>query len=407
MCPRDHPQIARTPHHGAEQTGKDSKTSPRAGWDRTGWDVRGQSVRRSIVKDRRTAVSAGITASVIAAICSTAMITHQEEPEAPAEPQVQQLAEEVTPTPEPEPAPEAEPEPQGPPLSQLPSGPLGVPGAAMAAYQSAADRLGHEVPGCQLDWTLIAGIGQVETHHGYGRFNDDGTTAEPIYGPRLDGAIPGTAVIRDSDHGELDGDREYDRAVGPVQFIPETWRKLGKDGNDDGKADPNNIFDSAYSTAHYLCGGGGAMTVPEQRDAAIKSYNASDAYVQNVVAWAQGYATGVEPRPEDLPEIHPPVPPTPEHCPEGTEGEPTGPEAKENEGTPEEKVTVPGCTPVEPPHEDTPPPPPPAPAPAPAPAPEPAPAPAPEPAPAPAPAEPYQGGPVPQLPEIHIPGLTG
>lgn len=361
-------------------------------------------MRRSIVKDRRAAISAGLTASAIAVICSTAMITHQDE-EAPAEPEVQQLAEQVTPTPSPTAEPAPAPEPQGPPLSQLPPGPLGVPGAAMAGYQAAADRLGNEQPGCHMDWTLIAGIGQVETNHGYGRFDDAGNTIEPIYGPRLDGAIPGTATIRDTDGGEIDGDKEFDRAVGPVQFIPSTWRLMGKDGNGDGTADPNNIFDSAYSTAAYLCAGGGDMNVPEQRAAAIKTYNNSDAYVQNVVAWAQGYATGVEPRPEDLPEIHPPVPPTPEHCPEGTEGEPTGPESIENEGTPEEKITVPGCKPVEPPHADAPPaedaPPAPSPDPAPAPAPAPDPASAPAPAPAAEP-QPYQGG-----APLEIPGITG
>lgn len=362
-----------------------------------------------MLRDRRIAVSAGITAAAIAVIGSSAVLVDRGDSE-PAAPDVQPLAESVDPTPSttaaasqtssstaaPTPAPN--PAPAAPPvnLSTLPPGPLGVPGIAMAAYQAAADRLAVEVPGCGMDWTLLAGIGQVETNHGYGQFDDRGNTLAPILGPRLDGTIPGTAIITDTDHGELDGDTEFDRAVGPVQFIPQTWRTVGKDANGDGKADPNNIFDSAYSTAHYLCASGGNMSNADARTAAILSYNNNQAYVVNVNAWAAGYATGIPPRPEDLPVIHPPVPPTPEKCPDGTEGTPEGPEAVENQGTPEEKIVVPGCQPLpQPPTEDHPGevPPPPAP-PAPQPGPDPVPGPTPtlggdpaaEPSPVPSPA---------------------
>lgn len=273
------------------------------------------------------------------------------------------------------------PVPDHSPAPAEPAGPLGVPAIAMHAYQQAADRLGAEQPGCAIPWTLVAGIGQVESQHGAGRFFANGDTVERITGPRLDGHVPGTATIKDTDGGRFDGDPEFDRAVGPVQFIPSTWAKIGRDANNDGVADPNNVFDSALSTATLLCSSGGSMADPEARERAVLSYNNSHAYVQNVVAWARGYETGVEPSAEELPPIHP-DPVVPERCPDDWEGTPTA--APEPSAPGEPGKPVPGCTPK------------PKPAP---PAPEPAPAPAPAPVAAvePAPAAPA----APAAPESH------
>ncbi|WP_447407116.1 lytic murein transglycosylase, partial [Clostridium perfringens] len=78
-----------------------------------------------------------------------------------------------------------------------------------------------------------------------------------IRGPALDG--DGVAAIADTDGGRWDGDTLWDRAVGPMQFIPDTWSRWGADGNGDGAADPNQIDDAALATARYLCGAS-AMT---------------------------------------------------------------------------------------------------------------------------------------------------
>src|SRR3546814_20580862 len=56
--------------------------------------------------------------------------------------------------------------------------------------------------------------------------------------------------------GRWDGDARWDRAVGPMQFIPGTWKSFGVDGSGDGLADPNNVFDAATAAARYLCHGG-------------------------------------------------------------------------------------------------------------------------------------------------------
>ena len=95
------------------------------------------------------------------------------------------------------------PVPDHSPAPAEPAGPLGVPAIAMHAYQQAADRLGAEQPGCAIPWTLVAGIGQVESQHGAGRFFANGDTVERITGPRLDGHVPGTATIKDTDGDHL------------------------------------------------------------------------------------------------------------------------------------------------------------------------------------------------------------
>ncbi len=54
----------------------------------------------------------------------------------------------------------------------------------------------------------------------------------PVRGPALSGGA--FSAIRDTDGGRYDGDPVWDRAVGPMQFIPGTWRIWGADGNGDG-----------------------------------------------------------------------------------------------------------------------------------------------------------------------------
>ena len=109
----------------------------------------------------------------------------------------------------------------------LPDGPLGVPGVMLDAYERAARTLAATQPGCNLSWSILAGIGRIESGHASdGRVNAAGNTLGPILGPRLDGS-PGIAAIPDTDHGVLDGDTVWDRAVGPMQFIPSSWRRWG------------------------------------------------------------------------------------------------------------------------------------------------------------------------------------
>ncbi|WP_328448811.1 lytic transglycosylase domain-containing protein [Amycolatopsis sp. NBC_00438] len=179
------------------------------------------------------------------------------------------------------------------PAYELPDGPLGIPATALAAYHNAADILGSEQPACHIDWALIASIGRIESNHARGGYVDAaGTTREPILGPELNGQ-GGFAAIPDTDQGLLDTDPVWDRAVGPTQFIPGTWRGYASDGNGDGKSDPNNIFDAALATGRYLCSGGFDVANPDQLRGAIYRYNNSDTYVNTVVLWADAYRNGI------------------------------------------------------------------------------------------------------------------
>ncbi|MGH3784232.1 MAG: lytic transglycosylase domain-containing protein [Pseudonocardiaceae bacterium] len=176
--------------------------------------------------------------------------------------------------------------------SNLLDGPLGIPGTVFDAYQFAERTLTAIRPGCHLSWSVLAGIGRIESGHASdGRVDAFGNTLGPILGPRLDGS-PGMAAVPDTDHGQLDGDTVWDRAVGPMQFIPASWRAYGVDGNGDGVANPNNIYDATVSTGLYLCAGGADLADPAQLQAAVFRYNHSAAYVNVVLQWAQAYLTG-------------------------------------------------------------------------------------------------------------------
>ncbi|MGB3698499.1 MAG: lytic murein transglycosylase [Gordonia sp. (in: high G+C Gram-positive bacteria)] len=180
--------------------------------------------------------------------------------------------------------------------ANLPPGPLGIPGVVLKAYKLAATRVAAETPQCRLPWFLLAGIGRIESGHaGNGNVDAFGNSRTPIRGPVLDGTLAGNAVIRDTDGGKLDGDPTHDRAMGPMQFIPSTWAAWGADGNGDGKADPDNIFDATYSAGRYLCAGVADIMAGQNKVNAVLRYNHSMAYVNNVLGWAGAYAAGVMP----------------------------------------------------------------------------------------------------------------
>ncbi|TYB68437.1 lytic transglycosylase domain-containing protein [Nonomuraea sp. PA05] len=124
---------------------------------------------------------------------------------------------------------------------------VGRPSSYLELYKAAATRC----PG--LSWTVLAAIGQVESSHG--RNN----------GPSSAGAL------------------------GPMQFMPATWKHYGVDGDGDGKKDIWSPYDAVPGAANYLCankaGQGG-----ERLRKAIWFYNHSWDYVNKVMGIAQAYA---------------------------------------------------------------------------------------------------------------------
>ncbi|GAA0938786.1 hypothetical protein GCM10009559_32760 [Pseudonocardia zijingensis] len=168
----------------------------------------------------------------------------------------------------------------------------GVPARALRAYAAAEIAQRSDTPGCRLSWSTLAGIGRVESDHG--RFGGADVDADGVARPRIIGVpLDGTAgvrEIRDTDGGRLDGDTTFDRAVGPMQFLPTTWADFGADGNGDGVRDPHQLDDAALAAAHYLCAGGRNTASGEGWWAGVLTYNASLDYARLVWAAVDRYA---------------------------------------------------------------------------------------------------------------------
>jgi hypothetical protein len=124
---------------------------------------------------------------------------------------------------------------------------VGRPKSYLDLYKASATHC----PG--LSWTVLAAIGQVES--GHGRNN----------GPSSAGAL------------------------GPMQFMPATWKHYGVDGDGDGKADIWSPYDAVPAAAKYLCANGGGQGGEKLRKS-IWFYNHSWDYVNKVMSIAEGYA---------------------------------------------------------------------------------------------------------------------
>lgn len=240
-----------------------------------------------------------------------------------------------------------------------------LPLVAVNAYVIASRTMAEEAPQCGITWSMLAGIGRIESFHGHfapSTLDINGQTTDDIRGPALDGRIlegaeflingasaPGAtgkteeqtiapstadtgaappealastedvaaavpapsdgsptpptvaplpvikrlALIQDTDDGRLDGDTTYDRAVGPMQFIPQTWRRYNADGNLDGESDPQNIYDASLASARYLCTATTTMTTLEGEKQAYFAYNHDTEYTENVLEAGQRYAKAI------------------------------------------------------------------------------------------------------------------
>lgn len=168
-----------------------------------------------------------------------------------------------------------------------------MPARSLIAYAEAELAIRASRPGCGLTWATLAGVGRVESHHGEFRGSDvgaDGRSTPPIVGVPLDGS-KGVQAIKDTDGGKLDGDPKWDRAVGAMQFLPETWQRWGVRASRDGKApDPQNIDDAALTAAHYLCSRGRDLATAAGWWRAVLAYNSSVSYGQKVFSGADAYA---------------------------------------------------------------------------------------------------------------------
>lgn len=179
------------------------------------------------------------------------------------------------------------PVPDAPSVAQV----TGIPAPAVRAYVNASTRTG-------VPWQLIAGIGAIESGHGtYGgrTLLEDGHSSVPIMGPDLGGpSFTGEfANIKDSDGGVLDGRTAWDRAVGPMEFLPSSfvlWQC-------EGLPDPQDLDDAACAAGRMLASHGD-LSNPGVLRSAILSYNHSDAYVADVLAKMNSYTAAWPGTPE-------------------------------------------------------------------------------------------------------------
>ncbi|WP_028643416.1 lytic transglycosylase domain-containing protein [Nocardioides sp. URHA0020] len=170
----------------------------------------------------------------------------------------------------------------------------GIPAAALAAYQRAETVINSADSSCHLSWQLIAAIGRVESDHGRSSGNTldaHGVERPGLFGKPLNGGN-GTSRIADTDAGQYDADASWDRAVGPMQFIPSTWSVVGVDADGDGQRNPQDIDDAALATAVYLCSGGDDLAKAPGQQAAVFRYNHSQPYVDLVLSIMNAYLDG-------------------------------------------------------------------------------------------------------------------
>ena len=144
--------------------------------------------------------------------------------------------------------------------------------------------------GCNLSLSLLAAVGQVESGNLAGQRIDAQHRVVPgVLGPVLDGTE--YAAIPDTDNGRWDGHRTWDRALGPLQLLPASWRVAGMDADGDGQRDPQNVYDAAGAAMVYLCDGGRDLGTRKGLEEAVLSYNHSRDYLRLVLAWKTVFDT--------------------------------------------------------------------------------------------------------------------
>lgn len=158
-----------------------------------------------------------------------------------------------------------------------------IPKRLFTIYTEAAQRCPN------LSWAVLAAVGKVESDHarsGGAQLAGDGEARPWIIGSALDGSA-GVRAIADTDEGKWDRDTVWDRAVGPMQFLPSTWRTYGVDASGNGDADPHNAVDAVHTAADYLCAHGAGELDGVRH--ALFAYNNADWYVDDVFDIAARY----------------------------------------------------------------------------------------------------------------------
>ena len=138
---------------------------------------------------------------------------------------------------------------------------LARPAVGRAARLQATPRTpsARSRPGCQMPWTLLAGIGRVESDHGrYGGsvLGSDGVSRPAIIGVALNGKGP-VAAIRDTDDGRSTATRSGTARSARCSSSRRPGRAPAATATATAAVNPNDIDDAALAAAAYLCSGSG------------------------------------------------------------------------------------------------------------------------------------------------------
>ncbi len=151
-----------------------------------------------------------------------------------------------------------------------------IPEEYVDTYQEAAEQY-------DVQWELLAAVHRVETKF---------STMPSLESPK--GAIghfqfmPLTWLgwqYKGSELGKLNAGDEID--ITDPDLIKK-YGGYGKDGNGDGKADPYNMTDAAYTAASYLSANGASEGKLQK---ALYAYNRSEDYVDEVLTYYNEYKT--------------------------------------------------------------------------------------------------------------------
>ena len=175
----------------------------------------------------------------------------------------------------------------GAPQTSAGSLPASAPGLRPEMQEAYSLAFSSAPPSCRLPLNLLAAIGQVESRNLAGHHVQDGRAVPALVGPALDG--DDRPAVPDTDAGQLDQDRSWDRALGSMQLVPAVWRVAGVDMDGDGRRDPQNIFDAAGAAMVYLCADGRDLSRPSDVEAAVLSYEGTRSYLRLVIAWKAAY----------------------------------------------------------------------------------------------------------------------
>jgi soluble lytic murein transglycosylase-like protein len=129
-----------------------------------------------------------------------------------------------------------------------------IPGDYLTLYINAAQTCSG------LPWSILAGIGKVESDHG-----------------RSD--LPGVHSGANAAGAE-----------GPMQFLPGTFGEFAVNADPSQPLSPYDPADAIYTAARMLCGDGARGGSTSDIEQAIFAYNHARWYVSDVMSWAGKYA---------------------------------------------------------------------------------------------------------------------